>query len=244
MDVAAQGSQGTGTDLVASLNSLDKPVDVIRAAGAWLAVELASESFMWLKSRQTVERRAGKRREQIHLQGSKWNHIGAVISFSAVLIVRDGGLAAWRRANSDLTTMSASNDDWLCSTQFGTLFHDFTEGGADLGERERRLERLLRFAEKLRTVALPWFGATKAELRLDDIPESTLDWCIGSLIELMICRGENEQAQNLLHRWLALGGWRQEPFEIGQDLARKGLPPDRSRCAEAVGWSSVVLGLS
>lgn len=229
--------------LAAMLGSVDAPVEVLRAAGAWLGEDLSGEGFIWIKSRQTLERRMGKRKEQIHLRSSKWNRAAEVIRFDGTLIVRDGNLAAWRRANPDLTISAGSNEDWVCSTQFGTLFPEFIQGGVALADPAHRLGQLSQFAAKIRHVALPWFGTTQAEPRLEDMPPATLDWCTAALIELMVCRDASEQARSLTLRWLGLGGWRQAAFDAGQELARQGLRPSPDRRGEAVGWSSVVLDL-
>ncbi len=236
-------SEPNAPGMATLLGSLDQPAEVIRVAGGWLAEELSGERFVWIKSRQTLERRVGKRKEQIHLQNSKWNRAGEMIRFDSVLNVRDGMLSAWRRANPDLTIYRGTNDDWVCGTPLGNLLTTFSDGGADLTFGERRAERLGEFLGRVRQVGLPWFGSTADPVEVDGIPRSALDGWTSDLAELMISRGDRGQAHDLVLRWLALGEWRQAEFDAGRALARQGLVPGGDRRGQVVGWSSVVLDL-
>ncbi|WP_329252879.1 hypothetical protein OG417_09720 [Actinoallomurus sp. NBC_01490] len=56
-----------------------------------------------MKSRHTLERRTGGRRERVILQSSMSNRTGGEVRIRSVLNVRDDDLRAWRRANPRLT---------------------------------------------------------------------------------------------------------------------------------------------
>src|SRR5688572_20322682 len=120
----SSGQVGGGSDdagALAELVALDQPAAVVGAAGRWLASRLRDDGFVWARSLAKLERRAGVRREQIHLQSSKWNRAGHLVEFGVVLNVRDVALRRWRRANPDRTSYAGVNDDWLCGHPLGVL---------------------------------------------------------------------------------------------------------------------------
>ncbi|MGW5202539.1 hypothetical protein [Streptomyces spiralis] len=62
------------------------------------------DGFNWVSSRHWLERRGAGRHEVITLKKSKWNRSGHLIQFIvASLTVFDDDLAAWSRANPELT---------------------------------------------------------------------------------------------------------------------------------------------
>jgi hypothetical protein len=223
------------------LSQLDQPAEVVHVAGAWLAEQLANDGFVWIKSRQTLQRRDGKRKEQIHLQSSKWNRTGEQIRFGSILNVRDGNLRAWRRANPTLTRRG---DDWVCGHPFGNLTGSFLDGDIDISHPDHRTARLNEFSQKIRATALPWFAATRQPVNIADIPDQTIDLAATDLAELLISRGERHQAQALIPRWQALGTRHQAALTAGRELAQQGEVPDAQDRLRAFGWTTVVLGLA
>ena len=88
--------------LIGRPSRLEKPAEIVQTGAACLARML--DGFTWVSSRQSLERRGSGRREVITLEKSKRNRSGHLVKFIvASLTVFDDDLAAWRRANRDLT---------------------------------------------------------------------------------------------------------------------------------------------
>jgi hypothetical protein len=238
--------QADGDDLLTSLAAAEQPAEVVGAAGAWLASQLADNGFAWARSVLKLERRLGMRREQIRLQGSKWNRTGELIEFGAVLNVRDGALRKWRRANPSLTRYAGVNDDWVCGHPLGVLAATWGQGQVDLTAAAMRGERLGAFLQLLRAEALPWFdGSAGPELVAGLLPDVTIDLYVVDLAEWLVCRGDKEQAARLVERWLAKDPVRRSEFDAGRSLGERGERPGVSAGRwVTVGWSSAVLRLA
>ncbi|MEU6420408.1 hypothetical protein [Streptomyces spiralis] len=88
--------------LIAPLTQPERPADVVQTGATCLALML--DGLNWVSSRHSLERRGAGRHEVITLEKSKWNRSGHLIQFIvASLTVFDDDLAAWRRANPELT---------------------------------------------------------------------------------------------------------------------------------------------
>jgi hypothetical protein len=228
------------------LSALEQPAEVIGAAGQWLASQLRGEGFTWARSLAKLERRIGVRREQIHLQSSKWNRTGELIEFGAVLNVRDGALRKWRRANPALTSYAGVNDDWLCGHPLGVLTGVWHQGQVDLTAPAARSAQLDGFLRLLRAEALPWFGGSaEPEQAADKLPSVTIGMYVVDLAEWLVCRGSQDAAARLMRRWLAEDSARWPDFESGRSLGEHGERPNISAGQWVrAGWSSAVLGLT
>jgi hypothetical protein len=223
------------------LLDLEQPGEVVGVAGAWLAASLADEGFVWLRSRGTLQRRAGARTEQIHLQSSKWNRTGELVQFGSIVNVRDRDLRKWRRDHPDLTLNNG--DDWVCGHPFGTIVGSYFQGEVDLSRADERLARLAGFLEKTRRVALPWFAGTADPARLgEEVCNETLDAHVVPLVEFAVLRGERAQAARLVQRWLGIRATHPAHFDAGRALAHRGEKP-WPLSLEALGWTSAVLRL-
>ncbi|MEU3843829.1 hypothetical protein AB0E88_27815 [Streptomyces sp. NPDC028635] len=95
----------------------------------------------------------------ITLETSKWNRSGHLIRFIvASLTVFDDGLAAWRRANPDLTVRRPESVEAIvCASSFLDMS---SEHVVVLTRPEERWARLERCATHLRSTALPWFAGS------------------------------------------------------------------------------------
>jgi hypothetical protein len=233
-------------EVTARLMALDQPAAVAGVAGEWLASRLADDGFTWARSLAKLERRIGVRREQIYLQNSKWNRTGERVTFGAVLNVRDGGLRKWRRANPGLTDAAPGNDDWLCGHPLGTLTGTWRQAQVDLTTAGTRGDHLDAFVHLLRTVALPWFAASRTPEQIAvELPDVTVDLFVVDLVEWMVCTGNHDEAAALVQRWLTSDTARRPEFDDGVTLARRGERPGISTSQwTTVGWSSAVLGLT
>jgi hypothetical protein len=228
------------------LVTLHQPAAVVGVAGEWLASRLADDGFTWARSLAKLERRIGVRREQIYLQNSTWNRTGKLITFGAILNVRDRGLRKWRRAHPHLTCAAPENDDWLCGHPLGTLTGTWARAQVDLTTAATRRDHLDAFLYLLREAALPWFDASRTPARIAaDLPDVTVDLYVVDLVEWMMCTGNQDHAADLVRRWLARDPTRQPDFDTGTALARRGVLPGMSTSQGiTVGWSSAVLGLA
>jgi hypothetical protein len=243
---SAQVDSGSGdADAAAALVALDQPAEVCGAAGEWLAARLHEDGFDWARSLAKLERCVGARREQIHLQSSKWNSTGQHVEFGVVLNVRDGVLRKWRRANPDRTSYTRVNDDWVCGHPLGVLTATWDQAQVDLTVPANRRARLDAFIGLLRSVALPWFEASRDPDRIAvEVPDVTVDLYVVDLVEWLVSKGNQEQAAQLVERWLTRDPSRRPGFETGRSLGYEGERPGVSMSQwVAVGWSSVVLGL-
>ncbi|KAA2258543.1 hypothetical protein F0L68_22035 [Solihabitans fulvus] len=194
----------TAAELEFRLGQSDQPAAVIGAAGDWLAARLAEDGFRWIMSRQTLERRIGTRKEQIHLQSAKGNLTGHSVRFSAQLTVRDTALKAWRQANPGLTLHRDVDQDLLCRHPLGNLVGSVEEGSVekgtveegtvDLTDHRHRSARLAAFLAQIRQTALPWFAST-ARVQVADLPDLTIGLHAVELAELLVSRGDQDQAQ-------------------------------------------------
>jgi hypothetical protein len=221
---------------------LDQPGEVVRAAGAWLAANLADEGFVWLKSRGTLQRRDGPWIEQIHLQNRKWNRTGELIEFGSVVNARDRDLRKWRQANPDL---AFHDDDWVCGHQFGYIVGSLEHGDVDLSHPEQRLQRLGDFLAKIRRAAVPWFASLRDPARLgQQVDNLSLSAHPSSLIEFAMSRNEYDQARQIVRRWLAISPAHPARFAAGRELAQRGEKPGVMNRAGEVGWTSTVLQLN
>ncbi|MEV0133712.1 hypothetical protein AB0H83_35270 [Dactylosporangium sp. NPDC050688] len=245
MSSAQRDSRSDDEDMSAKLAALDQPAEVVGAAGEWLASRLRDDGFVWARSLAKLERRVGVRREQIHLQRSKWNRTGQLVEFGVVLNVRDGALRKWRRANPDLTSCAEENDDWVCGHPLGALTATRGWAQVDLTVPASRGDQLDAFVGLLRAVALPWFDASRDPERIAvEVPDVTVSLYVVDLAEWLVCKGNQEQAVRLVERWLAKDPGRQPDFETGRALGHEGERPDIFMSQwVTVGWSSAVLGL-
>ncbi|MFG2006152.1 hypothetical protein ACGFNU_44085 [Spirillospora sp. NPDC048911] len=229
--------------LSAQLVDAERPAEVLRVAGAWLAARMAAEGFAWLRSRGTLQRVEGDRMEQIHLQNSRSNRAGEQVMFNVVLNVRDRRLAAWRGAHPD-SALREGSDDWVCGHPLGSLVDSMFGGHLGLTHPVQRLERMEAFVGRLRQVAMPWFDSTADPSRLvTDVPDLTLGFDTSDLLEWLISRDEQGQARALLERWMALYPSNPADFEAGCELARRDGERPPPGCGEAPGWTAVRLGL-
>jgi len=228
---------------VEELYAARQPADVIQAAGSWLSAELADIGLVWLRSRQDLTHKAKLRTDRIHLQSSTRNRTDDFVRFDAVLTAHDRGLAAWRRINPGLTANPSPHRDQVASIMLGTLLKSHPAGGVVLTDRALREQRLVKFADDIRTAAFPWFDAVSSISDLDAIPPATLDWSAVDLVELLISRGEPAKARSLVEYWLGLGDHRPEAYQQGREDAEQGIRPGATRRAHLVGWSTAVLGL-
>lgn len=227
----------------ADLYAAREPADVIQAAGSWLSAELADAGMVWLRSCQDLTRKAGLRTDRIHLQGSRRNRTDEFVRFDATLTTHDHGLAAWRRANPELTSNPSARRGQVAGIKLGTLLKSHPAGGVVLTDRARREQCLVKFADDVRTAAFPWFDAVASISDLDAVPRATFDWFAVDLVELLISRGRPAEARTLVEHWLSLGDYRPEAYHQGREDAERGIRPGATRRAHLLGWSSTVLGL-
>ncbi|MEV6195723.1 hypothetical protein AB0M19_25350 [Streptomyces sp. NPDC051920] len=228
--------------LIARLTQMEKPADVVQAGATCLAQML--DGFNWVSSRQSLERRRAGRREVITLEKSKWNRSGQSIQFIvANLTVFDDGLAAWRRANPELTVRRPESVEAIvCASSF---LDTSSEHDVMLTRPEERWARLEQCATHLRGTALPWFAGSADPERLPQTVPDTLLTARGfaqDLIEFLISSGHHAQARELWKRVLERNAAHQQAFTAGQDMARSGEEP-RWHTPEALGWSASVLRL-
>lgn len=226
------------------LSAARQPADVVDAAGAWLAATLPDLELAWLRSRRDLTRGAKPRTDRIHLRNSTWNRTDGFVRFDAALTAHDRGLGAWRRANPHLTANSSPTCDHVAHITLGTLLRSHSAGGVDLTDHTQRGQRLAKFADDLRTTALPWFDAVSAVSDLEAIPRTTLDWSAVDLVELLVSRGEPAKARTLIEHWLSLGDYRAVAHRQGRQDAARGIRPAATRRAHLLGWSTAVLGLA
>lgn len=236
-------------ELVSRLVGADRPVDVTRAAGAWLGARLADDGFVWAASQQKLERRTDRRRELIFLQNSKWNRTGVQVLFNVVLNVRDGALADWRLANPTLTLTSMGNADWLCGHPLVTLCGRVEDDLVDLSIAQLRLDQLHSFVRKIHGVIIPWFATTSdPQTLVDAVPAVTLDLHAGDLAEWLVSRDATAQAALLFRRWLALSikPQRRAIFEQGVHFGERGQRPGivHQNTWAGAGWTAGALGVA
>jgi len=245
MSSAVSGGGSDDADALAKLMAPDQPARVVGAAGKRLASRLSDDGFVWARSLAKLERRVGVRREQIHLQSSKWNRTGELVAFGVVLNVRDGALRKWRRANPDRTRYAGVNDDWVCGHPLGVLTATWDQAQVDLTAPDSRGDRLDAFVGLLRAVALPWFDASRDPERIvREAPDVTVGLYVVDLAEWLVSKGDQAQAARLVERWLAEDPGRRPDFETGRSLGREGKRPGVSMSQWVMaGWSSAVLGL-
>ncbi|MEU3838420.1 hypothetical protein AB0E88_00055 [Streptomyces sp. NPDC028635] len=227
---------------IARLTQMERPTDVVQNGATCLALML--DEFNWVSSRHWLERRGAGRREVITLETSKWNRSGHLIQFIvASLTVFDDGLAAWRRANADLTvSRPESVEAIVCASSFLDMS---SEHVVVLTRPEERWARLERCATHLRSTALPWFaGSADPEQLPQTAPDALLTaWGFAQdLIEFLVSSGHQAQARELWKRVLERNPAHQQAFAAGQDMAREGERP-RWHTPEALGWSASVLRL-
>jgi hypothetical protein len=242
--VLASDDETWAAQLTARLVELEKPGEVIEAAGLWMADQFSSDGFVWNKSRKTLERNDSGRRERLRFEGSRWNKAGILIEVSAAALdVSDQRLRHWRRANPGLTVERSDRvDDIVCWSSF----YDMSRTPhAILTRADTRVARLGAFCDHLRETAMPWFRGTREPAQLARaVPDALLApfAFAQDLLEFLVSRDEREQARLLIERVLALDPGRQAAFAEGQELARCGERP-RWHTPPTLGWSSFVLEL-
>ncbi|WP_127353782.1 hypothetical protein [Actinacidiphila soli] len=220
----------------------EKPADVVQTGAACLAEML--DGFVWVSSRQALERKAAGRREVIALEKSKYNRSGHLIEFSVTsLSAFDDSLHAWRRANPGLTVRRPESVQAIvCASSFLDMS---SEHFAVLTHPERRIAQLERLAAHLHETALPWFASSADPKQLARaVPNALLTlWGFAQdLIEFLVSRGDHGEARALMERVQVLNPAQHQALATGQDMARQGDRP-RWHTPEALGWCSSVLGL-
>ncbi|MFF2079710.1 hypothetical protein ACFVXG_33750 [Kitasatospora sp. NPDC058162] len=229
-------------DLTVRLIQAEKSADVVHAGAACLAGML--DGFGWVRSRQSLERRAAGRCEVIQLAKSNRNRSGSLIKFMvASLTVFDAGLGAWRRANPELTVgRPESVESIVCAASFLDLSGQYF---VVLTRPEDRPARLEQFAAHLREIALPWFAAAaEPEQAVLTAPDALLTaWGFAQdLLEFLVSTGHHAQARMLWERVRKQNSAHQQAFVAGQAMAGTGERP-RWHTPEALGWSASVLEL-
>ncbi|MEU1619105.1 hypothetical protein ABZ479_17640 [Streptomyces sp. NPDC005722] len=229
-------------DALMALVRSEKPADVVRAGAACLAQML--DGFVWVSSRQALERRVSGRREVMAVEKSKWNRSGHFIEFTvASLTVFDDGLGAWRRANPELTVRRPESVEAIvCASSFLNLSSEYSVALTRPEERQARLER---FAGHLRDTALPWFASSAdTEQIARTAPDALLTaWGFAQdLLEFLVSSGCGSQARALWERVRERNADHQQAFLAGQSMARTGERP-QWHTPEALGWSASVLSL-
>ncbi|WP_149030473.1 hypothetical protein [Kitasatospora sp. MBT66] len=242
MDTSKRGHPVTR--LAEQLIELEHPKDVIQAAGQWMAYRLERDSFRWLKSRTSLERRLDGRLERIQFEGSRWNKSGKLIEFSIVeLEVFDEGLEAWRRSNPNLTVeRPESVEGIVCATSFLDISQ---EARAIVTHPSHRIAAIDRLCEHAREVALPWFSSSgDPENLASATPEALLrPTAFGQdLLEFLVSRGLYREARTLIQRFYSIGDEYRDAISEGRNLAINGGRPIW-HSPLALGWSSEVLGL-
>ena len=202
------------------------------------------DGFSWVSSRHSLERHGAGRREVITLEKSKWNRSGHLIQFIvARLTVFDDRLAAWRRANPELTVRRPESVEAIvCASSFLDISSEYV---VVLTRPEERWARLERCATHLRNTALAWFaGSADPEQLPQTAPDALLTaWGFAQdLIEFLVSSGHHAQARELWKRVLERNPAHQQTFTAGQDMARAGDRP-RWHTPQALGWSASVLRL-
>ncbi|GAA2357627.1 hypothetical protein Cme02nite_51420 [Catellatospora methionotrophica] len=139
----------------------DAPRDVIRAAGDWLATQLAAEGFAWLPSKRLLRREVDGLIQEITLQPDRYNRRGSWISAQGAIGVREPALGRWRTANASRVS---SGGDYICGTALGYAsgrangfrYGDYTDGELNLTDPSQRLPKLHTWLAKVRTGVIPY----------------------------------------------------------------------------------------
>ncbi|SEM70120.1 hypothetical protein SAMN05414137_14520 [Streptacidiphilus jiangxiensis] len=217
--------------------------EVFDAAGAWVGGQLATEGFVWVKSRKHWERRSGTRRDLISFASSADNRVGVRIdAWPESMQVMDGVLGGWRHAHPDLTFV---RPDSVHAIACASSYLDHVRGyyQVRLETPALRLEHLTLAVHQLRETALPWFTRTADPARLSEtVPDPLLAGFAVDLVEYAISHGEREQARQLVDRAIAADSPLHSEFSLGRDMALRGERP-QWHTKSALGWSSSVLGL-
>lgn len=217
--------------------------EVFQAAGQWIAGQLGSEGFAWIKSRKYWERRCGSRQDRITFASSYDNRVGVYIGmWPEALQVMDAVLGAWRDANPEMTFVRPGSVHAIaCASSYIDLAPGHSR--VDLTKPTARLERLAFAVNQLRETALPWFASTVEPGRLaETVPDRLLAGFAVDLVEFAISHGEREQARQLVERAVALGSPLHSEFGLGREMASRGERP-RWHTKSALGWSSAALQL-
>lgn len=229
-------------DLVARLVQSELPADVVHAGAACLAQMLGG--FVWVRSRQSLERRTEGRREVIRLAKSKYNRSGRLIELIAeALTVFDDDLGTWRQANAGLTVnRHESVESIVCASSFLDMSSSYF---VVLTRRHTRVAQLERFADHLSETALPWFASSAdPQVTALAVPDALLTpWGFAQdLMEFLVSAGHDAEAHALWVRVRELHPNHQQRFMAGHSMAQSGDRP-RWHTPEAIGWSASVLDL-
>lgn len=233
---------------------LEKPGEVLEAAGAWLAAHLETEGFSWSRTERRLQRAAGGRIEKIEFGTTTRNRKGQLIRLEPQYVrVLDEKLLEWRRAHPErvLGTVDEVLVEDRADEVLGYWFR------IDLAEPAHRIENLEALLSRVRGVLIPWLAWTRdPESLASEVPDAMLRTVLRdrtpALVEWLISRDQQQSAQALVQRWFALHPSRVPIFESGGQCARDGRIPewyaegndDVARTALALGWTAQRNGIS
>ena len=195
-------------DTTPKFTAEDKPIDILNAAGEWLASELGN-GFRWVPSAHALKVPIARGRTgEVKLQPSHWNQTGVLTHALIQVTVRDRAVAAWRRSRgrnfSGLIVEPSPDVVW--STQMLNVdreLHDvelFGDVAAATGSHHLYLslaDLLLAIRTRIVPKLLMFSSPARAARELPDI------WLAepGALIEWATSLDDHDSAQLFSKRW-------------------------------------------
>jgi hypothetical protein len=229
-----------------SLLEASSPRDVLQAAGEWLADQLAESGFVWARGKSSLQRRIGRRTEEIHLQGATETRTGKMIEVRMQVVVWDRDLRDWRRANPGI---ALRQNEWLVGHPLGYVAHrrngyvygDYSDGVVSFLDPDVRAATIVAVGAVIRDAVLPWFVDTAAPESMALAPEVTLGLAGSSVLEWLASRDRVDLIPPTAQRLLELRPGMRAGYDQGIRLAREGRRPPNTDGAQQLGWSVATL---